>query len=88
MKSRIDWRVDIPCGGRADLDAHTAAEWEELQWQQWRTAAAAAARQAAGPQTPEPWQLRAPATARDRYGVRGLPGTSYLGPAKGFHGGE
>ena len=87
MRSRTDWRVDLPCFGRADLSALTLAEWDELQWQDWR-AAAAAARQAAGPQTPEPWQLRAPATARDRYGVRGLPGTSYLGPAKGFHDGE
>ena len=87
MKSRIDWHVEIPYGGRADLSALTLAEWDELQWQTWR-AEAAAIHAAAGPQEPPAWSQRAPAMARDRYGWRGLRGTSYLGPALGWHDGE
>ena len=78
MKSRIDWRVDIPCFGRADLSAMTLKEWEDLQWEQWRKEAGAL------PPGPQPWNDRAPQTARERYGWRGLLGTSYLGPQRGF----
>ena len=87
MKSRIDWRVDIPCAGRADLSALTLAEYDELQWREWRQAAADAhtAGSSGEPPSVPDWQQRAPATARDRYGWRGLPGTSWLGSAKGFH---
>jgi len=78
MKSRIDWRVDLPCAGRADLSALTLAEWEEIQWEQWRREAAARPQE-----TPTIGTMRV-STARDRYGWRGLPGTTWLGPNRGF----
>jgi len=80
MKSRIDWRIDIPCAfcGRADLSALTLAEWEELQWEQWRREAAA------NPQTSPTIGATHISTARDRYGWRRLPGTTWLGPIRGF----
>lgn len=65
--------ADIP----AQFRGVSWARWEALQWAAWREKAARSPFDRAAWEAAHPVQ-----TSRDRYGWRGLLGTSYLGGAK------